>query len=298
MNKKDDPNSIWYEGPFFEEDPQQTRWSTVRAPLRLVHAEASLAGTGAMRATDTTVQVVAAPLTAVGGLAADAVPETSSTPSGSPRRRRPPVSGRQSQSAKAAGARPRPAVASGPAAIPTPPTGAAALAADPAEVDVIATLHELLGTPEPSKGESLVAYNRLYAAVRGAMQPRDFIDEMDVREIVDAAWVLRQYKSGRAGALDGAFEDAVADVIKDMLSEAWIRTNAKHRGAGDSAAHAKMRQALARAGLSEETLRGRVLEEHLDSVERIETLIDRLLDRRARLLQEMARRRDRDDPPE
>jgi hypothetical protein len=299
MNKQDDPNLIWYTGPLsFEDDPEMIRRAALAGqPLHVVPAAAQFSGVGYLGCDATPVEAAGAPFAAVGGLSAEAVQMVGPRQSAGVGRRRLPQTprgaGPTEKPVKSAARRDARAI---PGRLAAPVADAAGRTAQGPAAELV-RLYELLGPPALLTSEDPRAFDRLYAEVRRALLPRSFIEEMEVRDIVETAWQMRRLVAARSGVLDGAFEDAVADVLHDIVSPRWIEINGKRRRAGDSQAQQALRQRLLQAGLTEATLHGRALADYGETLERFEDLIDRLLARRDRLLREMERRRAGQDRP-
>jgi hypothetical protein len=93
-------------------------------------------------------------------------------------------------------------------------------------------LKALLGPPPLPDGEDASAFDAVNESIRSAVAPRDHLEEIWARNVVDILWETRGMsaslhsvkQSGRSGRRDGASASRPGSHIKPSLT--WVRVPA------------------------------------------------------------------------
>jgi hypothetical protein len=151
----------------------------------------------------------------------------------------------------------------------------------------------LFGAPPLIAGEDFSLYEEFLARVFAAVKPRDVIEEMAVRDLVDLDWEilrLRRVKSGLfAAGLQGSL---LAKLLPaPNVTEPEARALAQHFVAGDASATEEVEKILASIGLSLDAVTANTMTIRLREFDAIERLIASAEARRHAALRELERRR-------
>jgi len=127
--------------------------------------------------------------------------------------------------------------------------------------------------PQPAfiQGEDARRYEELLARVSAALAPRDIMEEMWIRDVVDLAWEVCRLRRMKANLLRVQAWQAVQDVLRplvrdpDGLAEKWC--------ARDQAAVDRVGAVLRSAGLSMDTVMAATLRNEIDWIERIDAMV-------------------------
>lgn len=142
-------------------------------------------------------------------------------------------------------------------------------------------------------GEREADYAAIAGRIIGASRPKDAIEEILIRDVIDLSWEvlrLRRVKAGILRASMGAgVEQALAevgysDLEEDTLSESWA--------AGDANARKEVDAILAKAGLTLDEVTAKTFESKIDVFERIDRMLASAEARRNNALREIDRHRD------
>ena len=144
-----------------------------------------------------------------------------------------------------------------------------------------------LGPSPLIAGENAAAYDDLVARVRGALQPRDILEDIWVRDVVDLAWEVLRLRRLKAQLMRVAARHGMSDVLGDLPVDDPCEV-ADQWHAGDAEAAAEVSQALAAAGLTIDAVMAQTLTERIGDIERMMTATEA---RRDTILRELDRRR-------
>jgi hypothetical protein len=145
------------------------------------------------------------------------------------------------------------------------------------------------GEPTLLLGEDARGYDELLAEVSRVLVPRDVLEDMWIRDVVDLAWDVLRLRRLKANLLRVRARDALREVLDPLSKDAFDLT----RGwfARDAAAVDKVERALKSAGLSMDTVMAATLRQQLEEIERIEAMIANAENRRGTALSEIERHR-------
>ena len=160
-------------------------------------------------------------------------------------------------------------------------------------------LAALLGAPPLVRGEDGQAYEALFARVAVALKPRDIIEWLWARDVVDAAWEgarLRRLKAsvrtlGQRRGLEGLLREAGLDPFPGPEGEVSGKAAAEAYDAGEPAYLEAVDKALAERGFLREAIEAQTLWLDHDRLEGIDRMAAAADQRRDGVLREVERRR-------
>lgn len=156
----------------------------------------------------------------------------------------------------------------------------------------ITELDELLGPPPLLPNESRADYEGLKARLKAKIAPRDVLEEIWLRDILDLQWeVLRMRRlkalllnNNSPAGLDSLLYRRVTHQTRQTLVEAW--------GRGDKAAIQEIVEILHQRGLSMDDVDSHTLLKTLEPLERIDRMVTQAEGRRNNALREIERSRE------
>jgi hypothetical protein len=141
--------------------------------------------------------------------------------------------------------------------------------------------------PPPLAGEDAAAYDHLLARITGAVKPRDFLEEIWVRDVLDLSWECLRWRRLKADVVD----KEIASRLGMILEKSFDRDRAKELIAQwmrrDSSAIEQVNACLAARGEPLEAIRARVLQEQIRFFERVDVLTMQAENRRNSALREV-----------
>lgn len=158
----------------------------------------------------------------------------------------------------------------------------------------------LLGPGWIIEGEDPELYEGLLAQVGAAVQPRDLIDWLLLKDVVALTWEIQRTRRQRASLMRTARHDAMQSILTKLLPREGIRMSGEEREvdrlarqwfSGDEEAIAVVDELLAAAGLSEADVVARSLSVNAQELDRLDQQNERHEYRRDALLQQIERRR-------
>ena len=78
-------------------------------------------------------------------------------------------------------------------------------------------LEDLLGKPALIKGEDEKQYWRLHETIKNEMKPKNFFDQIRVRELTDKLWEMRRNKNSMAALVETSFVRALTELLKQSM---------------------------------------------------------------------------------
>jgi hypothetical protein len=145
-------------------------------------------------------------------------------------------------------------------------------------------------------GEQEAEYATLAARIVAAAQPRDAIEDLLTRDVVDLSWEILRLRRFKAGLLRGAIGNGISvvmdglgyDVRKGRGSANELAVN---WAAGRKTARKEVATVLQRAQLTMEDVMAGTLETNLDAFERFDRMLASSEARRNNALREIDRHR-------
>jgi hypothetical protein len=167
------------------------------------------------------------------------------------------------------------------------------------------------GAPPIFPGEDGAAYDDLVARFRAAIKPKDVLEDLFLRDVVDLTWEtlrIRRLKAGLLkcvmldklseileplGADDSSDDELSADELEDESSDDEISAYelAQRWAARDPEAIEAVDKQLASKGLTVENVAAQALFAEVESFERIDRMVMNAEARRNAALRELERRR-------
>jgi hypothetical protein len=157
-----------------------------------------------------------------------------------------------------------------------------------------ATQLEIFGPPPLLEGESQEAYNTLLARVSGAINPKDILEEIWVKDIVDHEWVILGLRRLRVALLNSSAAQGLHSLFDSLgifpyerenkiLINNWTKRQRRAIKAVD--------KLLSQRGANRDSLMAETLSISLDKIEPIDLAIARAEVRRDAAYREIERRR-------
>jgi hypothetical protein len=149
----------------------------------------------------------------------------------------------------------------------------------------------LLGPPPLIEGEDSAAYGELLNRISAAVKPKDVLEEIWVRDVVDLTWEALRWRRLKSNLLAASTHAGLKQVLiplcgyieADRLAESWARNEAAGRK--------KVEQLLASAGLSMDAVMAQTLALKISDIERFDRLVMAADARRDATLREIERHR-------
>ncbi|GEP07718.1 HNH endonuclease [Methylobacterium oxalidis] len=155
----------------------------------------------------------------------------------------------------------------------------------------------LLTPPSPLPDEEPDAYGRLLTAVGVSVEPRDTIEWLWVKDVVDLLWEAQRLRRLRTAMLRTARRRGLSDLLDAYREPAgdtfgYDRSELVHGwSSGEPEAVREVAALLAKHGLTDEAISAQALSSKLDDLDRIERMIANADGRRNGVLREIERRR-------
>jgi hypothetical protein len=166
---------------------------------------------------------------------------------------------------------------------------------DPARLEGV---EELLSKRPLIPGEDPTLYDALLARVREAVRPFDIIEHIWVKDIVDLVWEMQRWRRLRAATFAQAHREVLREALNDLLGARQKPGLADEIGSlvigwarGREEAVERVEGILRDHHLDIDALMARVLDKHLQRLERVDQLIAGAELRRDSILREIDRRR-------
>jgi hypothetical protein len=165
----------------------------------------------------------------------------------------------------------------------SPPAGAPPGAASATALPIIPPdIKELLGRPPLLRGEVAADYWRIFERLALERSPRDYIEWLYLKDVVDALWEERRCRRMRDALIDRGIPAAAAQILHDAEGEHFSEAQVK-RGfefvtqgmmRGDAEDAETVDETLASAGLTRDALAAAAFAEQIDTLERLSRMAD------------------------
>jgi hypothetical protein len=146
-------------------------------------------------------------------------------------------------------------------------------------------------------GEQEAEYATLIARIVAVAQPRDAIEDLLTRDVIDLTWEVFRLRRVKAGILKASIHTGVERVLNGLgygrdqkydytqrLGQSWA--------AGDKKSRKEVMAALSAAGLTIDEVTAKTVESKLDSFERLDRMLASAEARRNNALREIDRHRE------
>jgi hypothetical protein len=144
----------------------------------------------------------------------------------------------------------------------------------------------LLGGSSLIRGENVRSYDDLLERICATLQPRDSLEEIWIRDIVDLVWETFRLRRAKANLMTDAARDQVASKLDGSHPRAL--QIACDWAAGDEDAASHVERTLASAGLSMDRLVARAMSYMFKDMERLDRMLVSVENRRSAALRELA----------
>lgn len=152
-------------------------------------------------------------------------------------------------------------------------------------------LQSLLGPAPLLEGEDAAAYEALKAQIRTAVAPKDAIEEIWVRDVVDLLWETLRLRRLKIKLMRSAKCDGLMRLLRSLKQNVTFEF-VRDWGEGDLKTAAIVKSALADAGLGPDAIVAHTLVANLDDIERIDRMVMQSEARRNAVLREIDRHRE------
>jgi hypothetical protein len=157
--------------------------------------------------------------------------------------------------------------------------------------NALGDIRSVLGKPLLLEGEDPEAYDRLFLAIDQSVQPADALEEIWVRDLVDATWEVERLRGAKSSLLRANAYKGLEELLKPLV-EAGPETMAKLYAKREKNAVKEVKLLLAEAGLDERAIIAQTLAVKIREVEAIDFLITRAEARRIAVTREIERHRE------
>ena|SRR5208283_3815161 len=151
-----------------------------------------------------------------------------------------------------------------------------------------------LARPPLLPGENEAHFTALASQLVAAAKPKDTIEEILVRDVIDLTWEIQRLRRAKAGLLTVSMGDGLEQVLAAIGHGGHLdrKTLSRNWMTGQKQAQQTVRKALFEAGLSLDEVTASTLEIKLDSVERLDRMLASAEARRNNSLREIDRHRE------
>jgi len=156
----------------------------------------------------------------------------------------------------------------------------------------IADLDELLGPPPLLPNESAADYEGLKARLRAKIVPRDVIEEIWLRDILDLQWEVLRMRRLKSRLLSNSSPAGLESLLRRRVNYRIVDPIVEGWGQGNKESIKQVNQLLKQLGLSNDDIDAHSLLKTLDSMERIDRMIAQAETRRNNALREIERSRE------
>ncbi len=146
-----------------------------------------------------------------------------------------------------------------------------------------------LGPPPLIEGEDGVAYNQFHGGVAASVKPKDFLEEIWVRDIADLSWEVLRLRRIKAQLLKSWTAVKIRVYLKDLCGASQAQKLSAELG--DPSVIARVDELLSANGLSLESITAEVFVELTEALERIDRMMMNAETRRNNALHEVERHR-------
>ena len=144
----------------------------------------------------------------------------------------------------------------------------------------------LLGGSSLIRGENVRSYDEFLERICATLQPRDSLEEIWIRDIVDLVWETFRLRRAKANLMTDAARDQVASKLDGSHPRAL--QIACDWAAGDEDAASHVERTLASAGLCMDRLVARAMSYMFKDMERLDRMLVSVENRRSAALRELA----------
>ena len=148
-----------------------------------------------------------------------------------------------------------------------------------------------LGPPLLIKGEDGAAYQEVLARISRAVKPKDFLEEIWVRDVTDLTWEILRMRRLKSALLASAMSNTLPQILAPALDYMEARDLSRQWALGHRQAVKQVSKLLSRMGLTSDALVAEALVAKIGTVERIDQMLTNAEVRRNAALREIERHR-------
>jgi len=142
-------------------------------------------------------------------------------------------------------------------------------------------------------GEQEADYANLIARIVAVAQPRDAIEELLTRDVIDLSWEILRLRRMKSGLLRASIGVGIGRVMRSLgMGYSHANELGPSWAAGEKRAHVEVAAALRKAQLSIEDVMAETLDSKIDSFERFDRMLASSEARRNNALREIDRHRE------
>jgi hypothetical protein len=149
----------------------------------------------------------------------------------------------------------------------------------------------LFGPSPLTEGEDARQYDELQTRFSATIKPKDFLEEMWTRDVVDLTWDILRMRRFKARLLTSVMSEGMDKILHRLLDSADAYDISKAWSARDPEAIKAVEELLAAKGLTMELAAARGFEARIDIFERIDRMAMAAEARRNSALRELERHR-------
>jgi hypothetical protein len=149
----------------------------------------------------------------------------------------------------------------------------------------------LFGSAPLIEGEDQAAYDDFHAGISAAMKPKDVLEQIWVRDVVDLTWETRRMRRLKASLLTSKLSLGLWQVLVTVMDEVQADHLSRQWATRDRAAIKAVDKLLASKGLTMDVVMANTLSANIDTVERIDRMVMSAEVRRNAALREIERHR-------
>jgi hypothetical protein len=146
-----------------------------------------------------------------------------------------------------------------------------------------------LGPPPLIDGEDSAAYNQLHGGIMAAVKPKDFLEGIWLRDVVDLSWEVLRLRRLKAKLLTTCTAAKVWGYLKDLCGASQAQKLSGELG--DPTVVARVNELLSDTGLTVESVMAEVFLDVSEAIERIDRMMMNAETRRNNALHELERHR-------
>ena len=160
---------------------------------------------------------------------------------------------------------------------------------------------ELLGDPPLIRGENPDDYDRLFGQFAATIEPKDFVEWMLTKDVLDLVWEIRRWRQIKSAFFDNELYRSGSQIVGELLEDeaGGFLMNAERNArqliigstTGDPASQSQLQTLLEENGLNHNSILSHALVRRLHDIERLEKLMSSAERRRDDTLKSIERRR-------
>jgi hypothetical protein len=149
----------------------------------------------------------------------------------------------------------------------------------------------LFGPPPLLEGENPAEYQDLFGRISAVIKPKDMLDEIWVRDVVDLTWEIQRTRRLKVALLNSFMPGAVRNILEPILGYSAAGEISRQWAARNGRAVKHVNKLIKSMGLTFEAVAARALSNNIEAFEKIDRMIMNAEARRNAALRESDRHR-------